>query len=406
MAIQTTSVLKRSSLFRVGELTDGTSPYDSKALEYMNQIYRSLLAGGNEFDLELGCPWIWARSQAPGTFVLKPKLIGNVAITQGSSTITFTAPITTSVQGQWIAFDGRPEYFRIVSHVAGASTAVIDTTYTDDSSANNGYEIFFLEYDLPVQIERLIAPMTVTKQQKFDAAQDGQIYQVDLANINTNFPMKILQEEIPQQFAQISRDPFGNVRVRMNSSVVANTRVSFDYIPIYPALYEAILDTSVYINTATNTITTPTPHGLTDGTKIVFDVINSASLPSGLAVETIYYVINSTASTLKVSISLGGSAVSLGSTGSGTIVFSNIPIIPQSLSNVLDYGVSAYLMVDKNDDRSTAFSVLTKSKMAAMIAANNRELSQSAGGRVGQAIPRLDMYTGPKRFWRQNRSLT
>jgi hypothetical protein len=40
--------------------------------------------------------------------------------------------------------------------------------------------------------------------------------------------------------------------------------------------------------------------------------------------------------------------------------------------------------------------------MAAMINANDREMSQSSGGRIGQMIPRMDMYSGPKRYWRQS----
>lgn len=403
MGYLTTTVLKRSALFRAGELTDGTSSYDSKALEYMNQIYRAILSGGNEFDLELGSPWAWARSEQPGTLVLQPKFNSPVDVVNGSTTITFTPAPTVSLQGQWFKIIGRSEVFRIVSHAALSATATIDTPYTEDTGTNLPAEVFFLEYDLPVAIERFIAPMVVNRQQNFEAPVDGLIYQVDLANMNMNFPLKFMPEEVPQQFAQIYRDPFGFIRVRFNASAGVQTRVSFDYIPVHPNLYEAIIENiSTSVSVSTDTITTNGPHGLTNGTQVVFDVINSGTLPTGLNREQIYYVVNATQNTLQVSSTLGGTAVDITALGYGSFSFSNIPIIPTSFSHVLDYGASTYLLVDKNDERSESMAALTKSKMGAMISANDREMSQASGGRLGRLIPRLDQYSGPRRYWRQS----
>lgn len=403
MGYLTTSVLKRSALFRAGELTDGTSSYDSKALEYMNQIYRAILSGGNEFDLELGSPWAWARAEQPGTLVLQPKYSSSVDVVNGSTTITFGAASTASLEGQWFKITGRSEVFRIVSHAALSATATIDTPYTEDTGSNLPAEVYFLEYDLPMPIERFIAPMVVNRQQNFEAPIDGLIYQVDLANMNMNFPLKFMPEEVPQQFAQISRDPFGMIRVRYNASAGLQTRVSFDYIPVHPDLYESILENiATSVNVGTNTITTNGPHGLTNGTKIVFDIINSGTLPAGLNREQLYYVVNATPNTLQVSTTLGGSAVDITALGYGFFSFSNIPVIPNAFSNVLDYGSSTYLLLDKNDERSESMAALTKSKMAAMISANDREMSQASGGRMGRLIPRLDQYSGPRRYWRQS----
>ena len=403
MAILTTSILKKNALFRAGELTDGTSPYDSKALEYMNQIYRAIMSGGNEFDLELGAVWTWAKAKQPATIVLQPKVSGSVDVTNGSTAITFSAPIASSMRGQWFKVSGRTEVFRISSHAAASANAVIDTPYTEDTGTALPFEIYILEYDLPIAIERITAPMVVNRQQNFESPEDGLIYQVDAANINYNFPMKFLPEEVPQQYAQVSRDEFGSVRVRFNASAGSQTRVAFDYIPTYSPLYEAILENGTSaINTTTNTFSVARPHGLINGTKVVFDVINSSTLPSGLSLEKIYYVVGATSLTFQVSLTEGGSAVALGTAGVGEISISNIPIIPDSFSNVLEYGSSAYLMIDKNDERAESLAALTKSKMAAMIASNNREMAQASGGRLGQMIPRMDMYSGPRRYWRQS----
>lgn len=397
MTISSASYLKQSALFRVGELTDGTSPYDSKCLQYINQIYRAILAGGNEFELELGSPWSWARSQSPATFVLQPKYdSGTVSVTADSTTITFNPAPSVSLAGQWFKVEDRPEFFRINSHAAASSTAVIDTPYTDDTGTNLPFSVYYLEYDLPVKVERIIAPMTVDRQQQFSSPKDGLIYQVDLSNMNEVWPLKQLPEEVPQQYAVLSKSSSGDIRVRMNAQVGYRTRVSFDYIPVYSPLVEISL-IAADVNAATNTINY-NDHGLLNGSEIVF----SSSSIGNVIVNSSYFVVNSTKNSFQISTSKGGSALDITSSGDG--MFSSVPIIPQTFRDILDYGAAFYLMVDKNDERSEAYGLLVKAKMKAMISANNREMSQSSAGRLGEMIPRLDMHSGPRRYWRQESS--
>lgn len=64
----------------------------------------------------------------------------------------------------------------------------------------------------------------------------------------------------------------------------------------------------------TNTITI-TSHGLSNGNKVVFS--STDTVPGGLADGTQYYVVNKTSNTFQVSTSIGGSAVSITSVGSG-----------------------------------------------------------------------------------------
>ena len=67
---------------------------------------------------------------------------------------------------------------------------------------------------------------------------------------------------------------------------------------------------------ATNDVITASGHGLTDGTRVRFTT--SGTLPAGLSLATDYYVRDATSSTFKVSATLGGSAVDITDTGSGT----------------------------------------------------------------------------------------
>lgn len=70
------------------------------------------------------------------------------------------------------------------------------------------------------------------------------------------------------------------------------------------------------VDTGTDTLTA-TAHGLSDGD--IIKLTSTGTLPGGLLTTRDYYVINSAANTLKVSLSQGGSAVDITSAGSGTI---------------------------------------------------------------------------------------
>lgn len=53
-------------------------------------------------------------------------------------------------------------------------------------------------------------------------------------------------------------------------------------------------------------------------------VVSTNLLPGGLTVNTVYYVINATATTFKVSLSQGGSAVDITNTGTGSHYFAKL----------------------------------------------------------------------------------
>ena len=82
---RTTADLLDSILRRSGEVTDGTSDLESDALEYLNRIHHTVIAGGNEFDVEVDEPWVWARAKRPMILELQPAFdTDTVSLTQGS----------------------------------------------------------------------------------------------------------------------------------------------------------------------------------------------------------------------------------------------------------------------------------------------------------------------------------
>lgn len=123
---------------------------------------------------------------------------------------------------------------------------------------------------------------------------------------------------------------FINLRLWYQSNFGENLIYGYRGSPLYyweastgttPMTFTATLDTRTVtsVDIATEYLSVSTAN-LTNGTPVKFS--STASLPSPLAINTVYYIINingAGANTLQVSSSYGGTAVNLTSTGSGTI---------------------------------------------------------------------------------------
>ena len=117
-----TNDLKISVLERAGELIDGTSPFDSRALKYINNIQQSLVSGGNEFGIDVDEAWSWAKATQPLILTLEPVVeTGTVTVTLGSTVGAFSSAPAASQEGFFLKLEARDEYFRIRSHAAGAT---------------------------------------------------------------------------------------------------------------------------------------------------------------------------------------------------------------------------------------------------------------------------------------------
>jgi hypothetical protein len=141
--------LKKLVLRNLGELEDGTSPFDTIALDMLNQVYTSVLNGGNEFEVEVDEDWDWNRADQPIILELQPKQnTGTLAVTNGSEAGTFSAGPTPSLEGWFLRLIGKDEIFRIVTHVAGGTAFELDAPYPDDTEATASFEAYKLDYDL------------------------------------------------------------------------------------------------------------------------------------------------------------------------------------------------------------------------------------------------------------------
>jgi len=92
------------------------------------------------------------------------------------------------------------------------------------------------------------------------------------------------------------------------------TRDSKDY-----TIFDAIGLKSANFTAATTDIITSNAHGLVNGNMVVLSTTDT--LPAGLAVSTVYYVIEKTTNTFKLAKTPEGPAVDITDTGTGTHTF-------------------------------------------------------------------------------------
>ena len=139
--------LKNEVLEICGELTDGTSPYNDRAVTYLNKVYQGVLAGGNEFGIEVAEPWVWAQSKRPILLSLVPKQIGSATLVQDSNLGTFSVAPTMSLQGRYFKVESRADFYRIANHTANSTSFTLDQPYLQDGGTLN-FRAFKLDYDV------------------------------------------------------------------------------------------------------------------------------------------------------------------------------------------------------------------------------------------------------------------
>jgi len=94
----------------------------------------------------------------------------------------------------------------------------------------------------------------------------------------------------------------------------ANGEIEFEL----SRVVNAVTLSSSTISTANETITI-TAHGIADGSLVTLAIDTLGTLPTGLALDTDYYVVSGAADTIKLSLTSGGSAVNITGVGSGTL---------------------------------------------------------------------------------------
>lgn len=418
-----TNDLKKDVLYKCGELTDGTSSYDANASIYLNNLHRSILSGGNEFEVDLSEPWAWAISKRPIVFTLLPPInSGSCTATLGSTAVVFSvAPIdafgnSISVKGWHLKLDNLDEYYIIQAHDAGSTNAAIDVPYTT-TTISTTFNLYKFDYDL---VDDSI--VIDSKNNKIDFQESGGALVASLVS-NLYTPGAFATYVAAQMtaagtqtytgswdsvqrtftFSAVSNFTFLNA-TGANASVSASEVLGFDLLD----LGGANTHTSTYPLNAINRIVGPMQLyrkntvnfvAAQDSGKIYEIDLNTfvrkypltqvtQAIPNSYCVlfrEKNGIITVRMAGFVDMPTKVEAFAIPLSRDLQDNTV--SIPLLPNMFLEALVFGACYYLSLDKSDTRADSYAALCKAKLKALVHHNRKELSL-AGNRYGKLIPR------------------
>ena len=189
-------------LFKCGEPVDGTSDFDSQALEYLNDAYQGVWTGGRELDPNINENWWWLRKDDQGVLTLDPvRDAGTVAFTNGSNSITFSSAPSFSVSGWHIKADEHADVFIISDHTASGAAATLESVYTGETAATASFKCMHLDYALATDLIYLRGPMQVFQQ---TAVHKNEVHLTDLHTMGQEWPLNEIGSGVPDSFAMLT----------------------------------------------------------------------------------------------------------------------------------------------------------------------------------------------------------
>lgn len=191
MPLSNTRELKEDVLFRAGESLTG-SAWNTKVIDYLNRVYRTLASGANEFLPEFVDDWWWMKAQ--GTLMLEPIWrTGTISVENGSDQITFTSPPSMDMTNRRLRVVGHPDVFVILSHMPDSPTATLDYPYTGDTNSAAAFEAMRTEYELDEAAQVLSSPMVAFR-------NPHRINGITTEKMDELFPLINLSPGVPQAF--------------------------------------------------------------------------------------------------------------------------------------------------------------------------------------------------------------
>lgn len=237
---QSTADLIRQALGFAGEVDTGNSPYHAKCTPWINKLHEDILSGSSMFDVDVGQPFPWARSENPKTIILKaPYTSGGVTLTNGSASGTFSvAPGAGlgSFVDRYMKVDSNPDYYKITAHTAGSTAFTIDAVWADPTVTVGAYSALPIIYDLGSNVLRIVEPINVYRFGGWDTDFDGRIYGIHINELRKNYPLARLYGKLPERFAVLYQSET-KFKIQFSTFVTEDLKVDLDYVPI-PALLE------------------------------------------------------------------------------------------------------------------------------------------------------------------------
>lgn len=250
-----TNALKIKVLQKCGEVTDGTSSYDTGqpkdcVLDYLNKAQLFVLSGGNEFVPELSKPWPWAISPNSNILLLQPNIDTlSFSVTYGSTAVTISGipkdqfGNNISIQGWWLRITSLPQWYKITAHTIGATTCTIDFGYADATASLLPGNVCQLDYVItPTSgngVLRLVEPFVVYRPQDQQGDQEAKIYFMNEMIMLREYPMINLEGGAPTFFCITQRDQENNIYIRFNKYAIDPTRVEVRCIEVPTSLVDS-----------------------------------------------------------------------------------------------------------------------------------------------------------------------
>jgi len=415
---RTTADLVDSVLRRSGELTNGSSPLETQALDYLNEIHQTIINGGNEFEIDIDENWTWAKSKQPIILELQPKYdTGTVSITSGSESGSFSSAPSASMEGRYLLIDNRPEKMKIAEHTAGQTAFELDSAYVGTTGSALGYKAVLLDYELKSDYfiinednnilnfeETAGTELTATLTKgSYTAAELVAELKIQLDSSGAS-AYTISYDAITEKFTLLSDGLGGGGIFKLLGATGTDIhRNAHGVLGLdNEDLSGALTYTSVYIKDGICRLFEPmNVHGAEGQSKI--DGISELKMSKDYPINNVTEGIPTKYSRMK-------------ETADGRIVIrldkypknltrveldyipvprdlkDNIaskPLIPRKFRQILEFGACFYLMMDKEDNKAQSYATLASSKLKAMVKQNRKELSKT-GSNFGSVIPRLD----------------
>lgn len=124
---RTTASILDDILDLAGEVTNGNSPYEERALRQLNRVYRSIIAGGNIFSYNVDDIWDWAKAQQPIVIDLEPAVSLGISFTSGDIRAYVDGSPPKSYAGYFLRLTGQVGVYRVLRHIANTSEIILDT---------------------------------------------------------------------------------------------------------------------------------------------------------------------------------------------------------------------------------------------------------------------------------------
>lgn len=237
MAFSTTSELAQYAERELGHQLSGSSTQRTDIVSHLNRAHKIVLAGGGILNytdtgkrLRNEVVFPFARSQNPKIVTLLPSVTtATITATRNSNAVTFSADPNSgvSVANYFVRINSEAELYRISSHTAASTSAVLDGVYVGSANVSAANcEIFPLQYNVGnSDILQLISPA-----RSYDA-RDQMIKIVDKDKMLEQYPLSNVRVDFPKLGA-IVKESDGTVTLQLNSYPSDLERIEIDYIPV------------------------------------------------------------------------------------------------------------------------------------------------------------------------------